>query len=280
MTLRVTRRAPVWLGGALLVLAAPHCAPQDVYFFDPEVQTVGAQPDAGAPGLEDEGPDGDEDLPNVPDLPQPDDSDDGDPDDSGYPEPPYEPVQPACESAACDSCLEAGTCAESALSLCHPESGACVAGCDPSAGDDPGNCPDGTRCEAARGICLACLTNADCAAPTPACDTASGSCVGCVSNYDCTPQAPVCDTDALECVQCRVDGDCAATNDVCRESVGRCVECESNDDCVARLEPGDDDDDLFCSPNLRCVECLSGDDCTDPDKPFCTSELECEDERE
>jgi len=262
----VSRRAPVWLGGALLVLVAPRCAPQDVYFFDPELQTVSAGPDAGASAPDDEAPDTGE----VPSVPEPNEPDE--------PDQPYEPVQPACESEACESCLETGSCA-GATSLCHPRSGACVAGCDPGAGDEPGNCPDGTRCDEARGICLACLTNDDCAAPTPACDPIGSSCVGCVGNDDCTPQAPVCDTDALACVQCVVDADCAASFEVCRESVGRCVECESDADCIARREPGDDDDDeRICSPGLRCVECLSNDDCTDPDKPLCSSELECDDD--
>jgi hypothetical protein len=265
----------VWLGGALLVLVAPRCAPQDVYFFDPEVQTIEAQPDAGTSApADDDDPDGAE--PNVPAPTEPDDSNEPDGSDA-----PYEPVQPACESEACERCLESATCAGSTLSLCHPLSGSCVAGCDPSAGDEPGNCADGTRCDA-RGICLACVTNDDCAVPAPACDPGSGSCVGCVGNYDCTPQAPVCDTLAHECTECRVDSDCAATFEVCRESLGRCVECESDADCVARRVPGDDDDeDRFCSPGLRCVECLSDADCSaDPDKPFCSSELECEDERE
>jgi hypothetical protein len=271
VTVPASRCAAAWVGSALLVLAAPRCAPQDVYFYDPELQTVGARPDAGAPGPGAPEPDGDGDAPGQ--TP---------PDDAGGPEQPYEPVQPACESEVCERCLETASCAGSTLSLCHPQSGSCVAGCDPSAGDDPGNCALGARCDEARGLCLECVTSEDCAAPTPVCDAANGSCVGCVSNYDCTPQAPVCDTDAHECIGCRVDADCAATFEVCRESVGRCVECESNADCIARPEPGDDDDDdRFCSPGLRCVECLSDDDCSDdPDKPFCTSELECDDERE
>jgi hypothetical protein len=267
VTLGRPRRALAWVGGALSLWMAPRCAPQDIYFYDPETRTLGGEPDAGAPA-----PD-----PDPPARPEP-----AAPDEPDATPGPYVPVQPACASAACEACVETSACAGTALELCHPESGACVAGCDPSAGDAPGNCPAATRCDPTRSICLECVTADDCAAPTPACDDASGRCVGCVSPSDCTPQAPVCDTSALECVECLADGDCAATFDVCRESERRCVECETDADCVARRQPGDDDDDeRLCSPALRCVECLIDADCLDdPDKPFCSSELECEDERE
>ena len=254
------------LGSALLALLILACAPEDVYLFERDEAATSAPPDAGAP---ESNPDV---VPAVPDA--------------GEPEPaaPVERVQPACESQACEECLEGGDCAGSALPLCHPVSGQCVVGCEPSAGDQAGNCPGAARCDRELGVCVECLIGDDCAAPAPACDIPSGRCVACVSAADCAPSAPVCDTSAFECVGCVVDGDCAAASGVCQESTRRCVECELDADCLARGASGgdDDDDERICSPALRCVECLDDDDCavSEPDKPFCSSELECEDERE
>lgn len=273
MGTRALRRAP-WLGGALLgslwlSLLAPACQPRDVYFFERDERGV-SLPDAGA--VEDEGT-------AVPGRPEPD------PVVPAVPDVPAAFVQPACESEACERCLEASLCG-SALPLCHPVSGQCVAGCDASEGDAPGNCPAGARCDAARAVCVECLTRDDCAAPLAACDVPRGSCVACAVAGDCAPTAPICDTRAAEpeCVECVEDANCAATLQVCLESERRCVECESDADCGRLGEPGDDDDDagLRCSPELRCVECLVDADCAviEPDKPFCSSRFECEDERE
>jgi hypothetical protein len=255
-------RAPVSFGSALL-LAVLGCAPEDVYLFE-----RASAPDAGASEPA-------EDVsPAVPDAVVPDE-----------PAAPVEPVQPACESEACEVCVDRGNCAGSALPLCHPVGGQCVAGCEPSAGDAPGNCPGASRCDLELAVCVECLASDDCQAPTPACDVPSGTCVPCVGRADCALPAPVCDTRAFECVGCVVDDDCAATGDICQESARRCVECESDADCLLRREPGDDDDDddeRICSPELRCVECRDDDDCAliDPERPFCSPSFECEDERE
>jgi hypothetical protein len=53
------------------------------------------------------------------------------------------------------------------------------------------------------------------------------------------------------------------------------VQCRNDADCAGR------DDDVHClAGELRCVECVTDDDCVEQDKPFCSSELECEDERQ
>jgi hypothetical protein len=238
--------------GLFALLLGPGCEPQDIYLFDgPPTNT---RIDAG--GVPDAPPDPDEPAP---------------PDDQ-------EPSPPACETPACDTCVEGRACAVgSTLLFCHPRSGECALPCDASAGAEaPGNCPLGRQCDAA-GICVECRANSDCGAELPACDLARNRCVECVVGGDSCPAArPVCDPIALRCIECAGDADCAATGQVCVEAAQRCVQCETDLDCRGR------DDDVVCLPGeLRCVECVSDADCrlSEPDKPFCSSERECEDER-
>jgi len=49
------------------------------------------------------------------------------------------------------------------------------------------------------GMCLACLTDSDCSAPSPHCETFAGRCVECVANKDCA-DGTVCDPAANRCV--------------------------------------------------------------------------------
>jgi hypothetical protein len=235
------------------LLLAVGCEPQDIYLFDgPPTNT---RIDAGGGGL--------------PDLP-----------DAGAPAPPAgdEPLQPPCETEACAACVENRACAVgSTLLFCHPRSGECALPCDASAGAlAAGNCPADRQCDAT-GICVECLAASDCGAELPACDLSGNRCAECVVGGDTCPAArSVCDPAVLRCVECNADADCA-TGLVCFEAGQRCVQCETDLDCSGA------DDDVFCLPGeLRCVECVTDDDCllSEPDRPFCSSERECEDERE
>lgn len=277
--LRAAGRASTRVGSALLLMLSARCAPEDIYLFERDDQAVNSpsdsvngEPDASNGGAE----------PTQPEL----DPQDQSPPASNEPEPaePAASVQPPCAGPACDACLTQEKCAGTAEPLCHPLTGECVTGCDPRAGDEAGNCANGLHCNATFSVCVACTTNAQCAAPTAACDEPRGTCVACIDASTCAAGAPVCDTRAFECVECVVDGDCAARLEVCDELAQRCVECERDADCAGRAELGGDDDDeaLLCSPSQRCVECLTDADCerSEPDKPFCSSSLECEDERE
>lgn len=243
---------------ALLALAAAACEPQDIYLFD-RARVASTPEDAGV---------------------QLEEAVDEAPPDARPAAEPEGAVQPGCESEACEACLERGACAASAAPLCHPVSGRCVAACDPTSADDASDCAGATRCDPEHGVCVECLTRGDCSAsPTPACDQPSGTCVECLADTDCSGARPFCDTSSSECVECRVATDCGPGLGACVEA--RCVECDTDDDCQARDDDDDDDDDLRCL-DQRCAECLSNADCAaiDPDKPLCSSELECEDELE
>lgn len=249
--------ARVALGAGVAALAAllvPACEPQEIYLFDgPPTRT---RVDAGVVDVDDRDPP----------EPPPD-------------EPPPAPEPPACESEACEQCVAERACAVgSTLLFCHPRSGECVLPCDAGAGAQAaGNCPADRLCDPA-GFCVECRGDADCGAPLAACDLSRNRCAECVLGGDTCPAArPVCDGEQLRCTECLADTDCAATNQVCFEEAQRCVQCEVDLDCRGL------DDDVFCLPGeLRCVECVDDADCraSEPDKPFCSSEFECEDERE
>ena len=234
--------------------ALASCAPQDIYLFD-------TPPDEGTPPVreEDAGP-----APS---------------DGQGPETPPEQPAfeQPACESDACRDCVARDACAATSLLFCHPRSGACAVPCDPDAPSGAANCPTDRRCEPDLGVCVECVTSADCAGERAACDTTSGRCVECVDSTTCAGTTPVCDTTARRCVGCLGDAQCAPAGEVCLVEEQRCVQCRTDAECPA---PGGDDDDGLCHPvEHRCVECIDDGDCrSDPEKPFCSPELECDDD--
>lgn len=235
--------------GASIFLLAPACEPQEIFLYDPPPPSLTPVVDAG---LEPE--------------PEP------------APSAVIEPAMaPPCETPACTECQDLGAYASQQL-FCHPRTGACAAPCQPASADPTLSCAAGTRCEPELAICVACLGDGDCASSEGVCDPESNRCVECVGDAACPSLRPVCDPAARRCVECVEDADCALGGEVCVEALGRCVGCEVDADCQ-RLG---DDDEQICDPRaLSCVECLDDGDCGgDPDKPFCSSELECEDERE
>jgi Cys-rich repeat protein len=187
-------------------------------------------------------------------------------------------MQPACESAECERCVLDASCGSGALPLlCHPQTGECLLACDPEPrAEAPVVCPSTLRCEPRLGLCVECVTALDCGGALRSCDSERGVCVGCMNDDACSPSAPACDIPNQRCVECTDDSHCPTG--VCQTSRFSCVECQNDDDCPAL---GGDDDDELCHPDLlTCVECLSNADCqrSDPDKPICKEELECDDE--
>jgi hypothetical protein len=161
---------------------------------------------------------------------------------------------PACVSAACESCVAREACSVPAAQLyCHPATARCSLPCDPGAAGAAGTCP-----------------------PPEHCDPRIGLCVECVADEDCGGASPVCEPTRGECVACNSDPDCAASGGRCLFDEHRCVQCIEDEDCRV----GDDDDDRCLPGLLRCGECLVDTDCTEPDRPFCSTQNECEDERE
>lgn len=124
---------------------------------------------------------------------------------------------PACVSNQCEECSPSGT-----ECMSNPIGHACITGnvCGCTTGSD---CGAGTKCDTAmsspkKNKCVECLTNTDCAAPTPVCDTDPGhatfeTCIGCAMDTDCmgTPATPLCGTGTAlgTCVKCNSDPDCA-----------------------------------------------------------------------
>lgn len=84
------------------------------------------------------------------------------------------------------------------------------------------------------GVCLKCLSDADCSGSTPACNTANGMCVGCVSNSYCSGSTPVCNIATLTCVGCLANGDCSGSTPVCNIATHTCAPCVASTDCTAR----------------------------------------------
>lgn len=240
--------------GAVVWCSAVACEPQDIYLFDES--SVGLEgDDAGA----------DEPEPTPP------------PSEPDAAAPPPEREQPECLSSACAECVERDDCGvQTTLLFCHPVTGACELPCDPRGpAEQPAFCTATDQCDRVIGLCVECVEDANCTdGPRAVCNLERGQCAECVGSGDCSADAPICDPDS-RCVECVDDNDCAVGL-LCQPGAQRCVQCIVNSDC--RLS----DDDIFCLPEQqRCVECLEDADCTeDPRKPFCSSENECEDERE
>jgi hypothetical protein len=249
-------RARVWRVSFLVAAfaaALASCAPQDIYLFDTptdESTPPAREEDAGPPPSDGSGPES----------------------------PPEQPAfeQPACESDACRDCVARDLCAATSLLFCHPRSGACAVPCDPDAPSDAANCQTDRRCDPELGVCVQCITSADCGGAQPACDSESGRCVECVDSTACSGATPVCDTAAQRCVGCLGDAECEPLGEVCLVEEQRCVQCRTDAQCPV----SGDDDERVCHPvEHRCVECLDDDDCRlDPEKPRCSAELECDDD--
>lgn len=243
------------LPGAIATASVNGCEPRDIYLFD-EAAEVDA-PDAGS----------DEPEPTPPSSPEPDDSDEEDA---------AAPTPPECVTPACESCVDEGRCdVESTTYFCHPVTASCRLACDPQAAVNSRPCPGDERCDA-RGLCVDCVTDADCGPGLPVCDRTRNVCVECTADSNCSGGRPVCDLGASLCVACVDDGDCGGAA-VCLPGEQRCVQCRDDADCRSF------DETNRCMPDeLRCVECVDDGDCTsDPSRPFCKlSEHECDDERD
>jgi hypothetical protein len=97
------------------------------------------------------------------------------------------------------------------------------------------DCPSGKVCNTSSGICVTCLTDANCPTNNPAC--VSNNCVKCATNAQCNtdPLQPIC--SANNCVDCTVDSECSGNT--AHSSLGEnfcvnknCVECKVDGDCT------------------------------------------------
>jgi Cys-rich repeat protein len=106
---------------------------------------------------------------------------------------------------------------------------------------------------------LHCATQSECAdTGVPLCSVEAGICVECLSSADCSGSTPHCRDGG--CVSCTTDADCS-TGMVCNTHIPRCAtQCTNGTECNGKP----------CATAYGyCVECLSDLDCGDPSLPFC-----------
>ncbi len=124
-----------------------------------------------------------------------------------------------------------------------------------------------------RGCALQCLSNADCAGPTPICDTGTHTCRACTGPTDCSGSTPFCATSGTNtgrCVQCLSNGncptdrctanacvcasnaDCSGTTPICDTGTSSCRGCTAGSatDCTGTTP--------VCGPTGTCVQCATG----------------------
>ncbi|MCC6625221.1 MAG: tandem-95 repeat protein [Deltaproteobacteria bacterium] len=130
-----------------------------------------------------------------------------------------------------------------------------------------------------------CVSDDDCAAPSPICDEVTSTCIACRDAVDgvgvdpgCGPTRPLCEEGdgGATCVGClddagagEVDTGCGTFDNACDvgPTTRRCVDCQTTPDCAG---------DLVCEPATRaCVPCRdtaafpATDDGCDEDLPIC-----------
>jgi hypothetical protein len=118
-----------------------------------------------------------------------------------------------------------------------PDAGRVDAGFDAGLAVDAGcssdlDCNGVLHCDPVARDCVECVISSHCLASTaPACDVRFNVCVGCVSNADCANPTPVC--DQAQCLPCNTSAECLAG----RECSAATFECVSlNETCsTARL---------------------------------------------
>jgi hypothetical protein len=178
-------------------------------------------------------------------------------------------------SHTCVGCLDSSQCLDAFSAHCLTEPaapgvlntcGACVENRD--CVNKPGV---GRQCRVTDGVCVECLTDAECT-DDPGASTCSqlGACAACALDADCSliPGRNACN-QGQGCVECTNDGNCAgntrgskckASNvgEVTRDaSTNTCVECTSNADC---LSP-----EASRCANNQCVPCSTNLDCANVD---------------
>lgn len=123
------------------------------------------------------------------------------------------------------------------------------------------------------GLCVACLSDADCGGATPVCDPVTSACAPCASAADCAgnPGGPACATSGASqgaCVACTDDSTCASPTPRCDLPQNLCVVCLENADCAAPTPA--------CNPaNHLCVGCVDDSVCSGA-SPVCeTATQQC-----
>lgn len=179
--------------------------------------------------------------------------------------------KPFCDTSSspnrCTECLSDTNCTSPNAPICDPTTKACVA-CSTDAGCAAKD-PSTPACSTS-GACVACTATNEtaCKGSTPACDPTTNTCVQCTESADCSSPTAVCDTSTKTCVQCLEAADCPSGG-ACNPTTHTCVACNSSADC-ASVTP-------ICTNNT-CGACTTDAACKakDPAAPVCnTTSGEC-----
>ena len=111
------------------------------------------------------------------------------------------------------------------------------------------DCPPGNTCDPTGHCIETCLNGLPCPMDTPHCD-ARGVCVRCTQNVDCAASTTghVCNPANGECVECVSGSQCAHTLPRCDPATNTCVRCMSNADCSSQHEWP------ICSSSGACID--------------------------
>ncbi|NUO48352.1 MAG: hypothetical protein HOV80_05800 [Polyangiaceae bacterium] len=148
-----------------------------------------------------------------------------------------------CTEAARPHCGWMRRCVACAIDIHCPANEVCRNNsCDVACCSDD-DCTTDARpvCDTATARCVQCLTERQCAAPTPRCfQNNCSACTPATESTDCAAPTPLC--DGGDCVQCISDAECVAPLGHC-SSAGSCVQCENS---------------THCDPGLSCVDNVCG----------------------
>jgi len=165
-----------------------------------------------------------------------------------------------CGCSASSQCSSGDICDTTTLVL----NGVCVAPCT----SDAGACAPGSLtpyCDASSGLCVPCLTNAQCIAADAGTICLPGvGCASCQTDSDCKdPATPHCLFGS--CVQCETAADCPANAPGCNFVTNSCGSCTLNSDCAS----GEGCLNSACAPICEsgpvpdggCASCTVDSDC-------------------
>ncbi|MBI5545683.1 MAG: DUF11 domain-containing protein [Deltaproteobacteria bacterium] len=165
----------------------------------------------------------------------------------------------ACTSSDCaaptPTCETSGPLAGRCVQCNVGETSACVA---PTA-----------LCDTSVGICVECLSGADCGGSTPLCDGVTHTCRGCLDDSQCGGATPACQPGGT-CGQCSSTHTslCTGVTPVCDTAAGTCVGCVSALDCGPALP--------YCNPATdSCQACASDAQCP-VGQPACQPDGTCD----
>lgn len=149
----------------------------------------------------------------------------------------------AAGEGRCYECLSDAHCLRPGVPRCDLLQHRCV----PCVGAS--DCGPGQTCERDDRICIdSCTRNSDCPERYVGCNQARGICVNCLIDEDCagSPDRLVCDRSSGRCVECDDQPSCPDGHGRCDAYSGHCVACLSSTDCG--------DLQLVCDPvELVCV---------------------------